>query len=155
MAHTSKDFHPAAGHDWLLPFYDPLNRLLGAERQKRLLIEQAGLQPGTRVLDVGCGTGSVSILAKRLHPGIEIVGLDPDLKALSRARRRAEAAGVEVAFEHGYANELPFATRPRPVARVKGSRRSVVVSVEVGPGALRRIRLGLGQSPSQMARAVS
>lgn len=108
MAHDHEDFVPAAGHDWLLPLYDPLNRLLGAEKQKRLLIEQAGLRPGMRVLDVGCGTGSVSILAKRLHPEIEIVGLDPDPRALSRARQRARVAGVKVGFEQGYANELPF-----------------------------------------------
>ncbi len=62
MARSERGFVPAAGHDWLLPLYDPIWRLLGSERTtKGQLIEQASLRPGHRVLDLGCGTGTLSV----------------------------------------------------------------------------------------------
>ncbi len=104
----SRSYLPAAGHDWLLPLYDPVLKLLGEERVKGELIDQAGIWAGHRVLDIGCGTGTLAILVKRLHPEAEVVGLDPDPKALARARRKAEAAGVAIRFDEGFANELPY-----------------------------------------------
>ncbi len=104
----SRSYLPAAGHDWLLPLYDPVLKLLGEERVKGELIDQAGIRAGHRVLDIGCGTGTLAILVKRLHPEAEVVGLDPDPKALARARRKAEVAGVAIRFEEGFANELPY-----------------------------------------------
>ncbi len=104
----SRSYLPAAGHDWLLPLYDPVLKLLGEERVKGELIDQAGIRAGHRVLDIGCGTGTLAILVKRLHPEAEVVGLDPDPKALARARRKAEAAGVAIRFDEGFANELPY-----------------------------------------------
>lgn len=106
MAHTHRHFLPAAGHDWLLPFYDPLTKWMGGETAHRRLIEQAQLQPGQRVLEIGCGTGNLTILAKKLHPGVEVVGLDPDAKALDRARRKAEREGVSIRLEQGFADEI-------------------------------------------------
>jgi hypothetical protein len=52
-----KNHLPAAGHDWLLPLYDPLVKLLGGDTARRTLLEQATIQPGHRVLDIGSGTG--------------------------------------------------------------------------------------------------
>lgn len=57
-AHTERTFLPAAGHDLFLPLYDSLAAGLGVDRVRRMLLDQAALQPGHRVLDVGCGTGS-------------------------------------------------------------------------------------------------
>ncbi|HWP38923.1 MAG TPA: class I SAM-dependent methyltransferase [Gemmatimonadales bacterium] len=105
---TEKPFVPAAGRDWLLPLYDPLTKLLGVERYHRRLLEQAGIRPGSRVLDVGCGTGSLTILAKRLNPAAELIGIDPDPKALARARRKAQRAGLKVHFDSAYSERLPF-----------------------------------------------
>jgi len=70
MAHTHRHFVPAAGSDWLLPFYDPLTRLLGTGAALARLIEQAELEAGQRVLDLGCGTGAGTLTAKRAQPGI-------------------------------------------------------------------------------------
>lgn len=108
MAHTHKHFMPAAGHDLLLPFYDPLNRLLGEERFKGPLVDEADIHPGHRVLDIGCGTGALTLIAKRRHPDADVVGLDPDPKALARARSKAERESLSIRFEEGFANELPF-----------------------------------------------
>jgi cyclopropane fatty-acyl-phospholipid synthase-like methyltransferase len=53
--HSHKTFVPAAGRDWLLPFYDPLTRLIGAERSRRRLAEGTAMAAGQRALEVGCG----------------------------------------------------------------------------------------------------
>jgi ubiquinone/menaquinone biosynthesis C-methylase UbiE len=104
-----RKFIPAAGHDWLLPLYDPLLRWIGREELlKRPLIDQAGIQPGHRILDVGCGTGSLTVLLKRLHPGADVHGLDPDPKALAIAGRKSEKAGMTVEFDRGFSDELPY-----------------------------------------------
>jgi len=105
---TPRAYIPAAGRDLLLPFYDPLNRLLGVGKLHRELIEEARLAPGLRLLDVGCGTGSLAVLVRHEHPGVEVVALDPDPKALAIARRKAERARVDVRFEQGYGDALPF-----------------------------------------------
>ena len=108
VTETHRSFIPAAGRDWLLPFYDPLTKLLGTASALRELVDQADLEPGHRILDIGCGTGTLAILIKRLHPKAEIVGLDPDPKALARARRKAERARVQVEFTRGFSDDLPF-----------------------------------------------
>ncbi len=109
MSHTQRSYIPAAGWDLLLPLYDPLNRLLGVPALHDELIGEARLEPGQRVLDVGCGTGSLAVRIRSQLPGVEVIGLDPDPKALAIARRKAARAGVEVRFEEGYGDALPFA----------------------------------------------
>ena len=108
MSHSHRAYIPAAGWDLLLPFYDAFNRLLGVGALHGELIAEARLEPGQRVLDVGCGTGSLAVRIRREHPTVEVLGLDPDPKALAIARRKAERAGVGVRFEQGYGDALPF-----------------------------------------------
>src|SRR5918997_6635920 len=103
-----KDYLPAMGHDRLLPLYDLLYRLLGIASVHRPLVDQAGIRPGHRVLEIGCGTGNLALLAKRLHPDAEVVGLDPDAKALARARRKAGRKALSVLLDLGFAQELPY-----------------------------------------------
>ena len=104
----SRPYIPAAGRDWLLVFYDPISKLLGTEAAHRELVEQAHLRPGQRVLEIGCGTGNLTLLVKALHPGVDVVGLDPDPKALDRARRKADRRRVSVTLDRGYSDELPY-----------------------------------------------
>jgi len=99
---------PAAGHDLLLPLYDPLQRLLGGDGARQGLIDAAGLRPGHRVLDVGCGTGSLVLALAGSCPDLDVTGLDPDPKALARARRKAARASVRVRLEEGFSQALPF-----------------------------------------------
>ncbi len=108
MAGENRHFIPAAGHDWLLPLYDPLQRLFGGDSIRRELVDCAALAPGQRVLDIGCGTGSLTVLLARDHPEAAVVGLDPDPKALSRATRKAARAGVAVRFDEGFSDALPY-----------------------------------------------
>jgi len=99
---------PAAGHDWFLPLYDPIVKLLGGEAARKELLDQAALRPGHRVLDIGCGTGTLATQIKRIHPQVEVIGLDPDPKALARASRKAARASVSVHFDQGFGDPLPY-----------------------------------------------
>jgi ubiquinone/menaquinone biosynthesis C-methylase UbiE len=106
--HSGRPFLPAAGHDWFLPLYDPLARLLGVDAARRTLLDAADVQPHHRVLDVGCGTGSLAVLIKRLYPSVEVIALDPDPKALARGRKKAARAGVSIRFDQGFAGALAY-----------------------------------------------
>ncbi len=70
------------------------------------LVRHAGVKAGQRVLDVGCGTGVVTITAARL--GARVVGLDLTPALLARARENAAIAGVAVDWHEGDAEQLPF-----------------------------------------------
>jgi ubiquinone/menaquinone biosynthesis C-methylase UbiE len=108
MAQIQRTYLPAAGHDWALPLYDPLVKLLGIDKTRGALLNQAALRPTDRVLDIGCGTGTLVTLIKRLHPDVYVVGLEPDPKALARGERKAARAGVTVRFDEGFSDELPY-----------------------------------------------
>jgi ubiquinone/menaquinone biosynthesis C-methylase UbiE len=102
------DYVPAMGHDRLLPLYDSFTWLLGVPRVHRRLAVRAGVEPGHQVLEVGCGTGNLALRVQRMQPTAEVVGLDPDPLALTRARRKAERAGLPVRWDRGSAVELPY-----------------------------------------------
>ena len=108
MKNAERTYLPAAGNDRALPLYDPITKLTGADAAKRMLLDQAALCPSHRVLDIGCGTGTLAILIKRLHPDVTVVGLDPDPKALTRARRKAARAGASIQFGQGFSDDLPY-----------------------------------------------
>ena len=101
---TKHDYIPAAGRDAFLPGYDLLTRVLGMHKSYDQFVAQSALADGLRVLEIGCGTGNVTLRAKRAAPGADIVATDPDPLALARAQRKV--AGVR--FERAYAQELPF-----------------------------------------------
>ena len=109
MATPSKRAYlPAAGRDSFLPLYDLMTRLMGADQVRIGLLDRAQIRPSHRVLDVGCGTGSLLIQLKRLYPETDAVGLDPDPKALARARRKAARAAVSIHLDQGFGDELPY-----------------------------------------------
>lgn len=105
---AERTFMPAAGRDLFLPLYDPLTKLFGLSRMHAMLIEHAGLKPTFKVLDVGCGTGTLAVTIKRQFPTVDVVALDPDLKALARGERKARKANVAIQFDRGFSDALPY-----------------------------------------------
>jgi ubiquinone/menaquinone biosynthesis C-methylase UbiE len=84
--------------------------MLGKERAFRgKLLELARLRSGESVLDVGCGTGTLAIAAKRrVGPSGAVHGIDASQEMLARAEKKAKKAGVEVVFQNAVAEVLPF-----------------------------------------------
>jgi ubiquinone/menaquinone biosynthesis C-methylase UbiE len=97
--------HKAAIYDftlWLLS--------LGREEVFReRILRLAGLSPGEQVLDVGCGTGTLAIAAKRqVGTTGTVYGIDASPEMLARANKKARKAGVEIVLKNGLAESLPF-----------------------------------------------
>ncbi len=108
----SERYVPALGFRWLTPLYDTVLRVTTRERTfKQALLDQAGLAPGQDVLDLACGTGTLTLWAKQKVPGLRLAGLDGDADVLARARAKAQAAGVEIAFDEGLSTSLPYPDR--------------------------------------------
>lgn len=79
------------------------------ERFKRRLVEQVGLKPGMKVLDLGCGTATLTVMLKKACPGTEVVGLDVDEQALALGRHKVASSGVEADLVQGsVVEELPW-----------------------------------------------
>jgi ubiquinone/menaquinone biosynthesis C-methylase UbiE len=109
MAHGPDSFIPALGRGRLTPLYDPLVRWFMREAKfKRRLLEQARVRKGDRVLDVGCGTGTLAVMVREGEPGAEVVGLDGDAKVLGIARGKAAKAGVDLLLEQGMSYQMPY-----------------------------------------------
>lgn len=108
MSHA-EDYIGPMGHTSRLDLYDPGVRLgLRERRFKRRLLATAKLRPGFRVLDVGCGTGTLAIMAMRVEPQIYFVGIDGFPAAIEIARAKAARSGVATEFHLGLAQQLPY-----------------------------------------------
>jgi len=85
-------------------------RLIGqAEHWRhRLIADGTTLEPGTRLLEVGCGVGAVLAVLGQEFPGIRLYGVDIEPKQIDFARGHLERAGVEATLLQADAYALPF-----------------------------------------------
>ena len=108
-ARETDEYLPALRFRALTPLFDGVVRTtMREQRFKAMLLDQAELRPGQRVLDLGCGTGTLALMAAEREPGLEVVGLDADPEILARARGKAAAAGAEIQFDQGLSTDLPY-----------------------------------------------
>ena len=70
------------------------------------VVAALAIEPGTRVLDVACGTGGVALRAARA--GADVAGIDISPDQLAKARGAAEAEGLAIRFDEGDAEQLPY-----------------------------------------------
>ena len=110
MGYKKAGYVPALGWDFLTPLYDPLVRLTTREMSfKSRLLNEAGIDETTRMLDVGCGTGTLLLLAKRRSQPLLAIGLDGDMKVLGIARLKAHRHVEEIALVQAFCFDIPFA----------------------------------------------
>lgn len=103
------NYIPALSYDWLTPFYDPVVRLTTRDNVfKMALMEQARTEANHRVLDLGCGTATLTLLLKQDQPQAQVVGIDGDAKILEIAKTKARKARLEIQFDEGMSFELPY-----------------------------------------------
>ena len=74
----------------------------------RLIRAGTRLEPGTRLLEVGCGVGAVLGVLGQEFPGVRLVGVDIEHKQLEFARGHLQRAGVEARLVEADALALPF-----------------------------------------------
>jgi len=93
---------------WLTPCYDLLCRTIRELEMKQALVAQADLGSAERLLDLGCGTGTLLVMIRQAFPGLELVGVDADAAMLAIASRKARAAGGGIHFDRALARRLPY-----------------------------------------------
>jgi ubiquinone/menaquinone biosynthesis C-methylase UbiE len=105
MKTTGRVIHWAAGYDLVVWLF-----MRGRERAFReRLLDLARLRSGESVLDVGCGTGTLAIAArKRVGSAASVSGIDASPGMIARAQRKARRANADVAFETAVVEALPF-----------------------------------------------
>ena len=103
------DYIPPLRYRVLTRFYDPLVRLTTRESVfKRALLAEIEADHPRRVLDLGCGTGTLTIAIAKALPDAAVTGLDADAEALGIAANKARRAGVCLSLHRGFSTDLPF-----------------------------------------------
>lgn len=97
--------HRASQYDLLLKLL-----FLGQEQAaRRRMLEPAAIQPGQQVLDVGCGTGTLALVASTLAgPAGKVFGIDPSPEMIDVARRKANKTDLGADFRVGLIQDIPF-----------------------------------------------
>jgi SAM-dependent methyltransferase len=89
---------------WMTGDYDAFARYM--EKDAEVFYQRLGITPGTRLLDVGCGAGQLALIAARA--GAVVTGCDIATNWLEKAKLRAAAEGLNITFEEGDAEALPY-----------------------------------------------
>ena len=109
MSEDRNNYIPALRFEWLTGFYDTvMDKLMRETTFKQALVRQARVARGHRVLDLGCGTATLTLLIKQAYPEAEVTGLDGDPKALEIARAKVAGFGLAITLDEGMAFNLPY-----------------------------------------------
>ncbi len=92
--------------------YDLHTSLMGLgvnHSNSRMIIEMAKIRPGDKVLDVGCGSGNLTLTAKKyVGPSGSACGIDAAPEMIEVARKKATRSGYEAVFELGLIEKIPY-----------------------------------------------
>jgi len=109
MNEDRSKYIPALRYEWLTGFYDTvMDRMMRETTFKQALVRQARVKKGHRILDLGCGTATLTLLIKQAHPEAQVTGLDGDPKALEIARGKVARSGLTIPLDDGMAFDLPY-----------------------------------------------
>ena len=115
MAHHSHSVEQPTQTEGMLirwaPYYDlavNLTTLGHARRLRKFTVDNALIKPGDSVLDVGCGTGEVTLLAKTRAKDGKVYGIDPAPEMIDVARKKAARKKLDIDFRVGVIESLPF-----------------------------------------------
>ena len=109
MSKKSPRYIPALSFGWLTPLYDPILKwAMREETFKQRLVQGANLQPNMDVLDLGCGTGTLTVMLKQAAPLANITGVDGDPQVLSIAQSKAIQANLNIRWDKCMAFDLPY-----------------------------------------------
>lgn len=106
---TNARYIPALRFSALTPLFDAFIRLLSPEKEfKDRLITQAKISRGQRVPDLGCGTGTLTLLIKLRQPDADVSGLDCDWEILKAAAEKTAKAGLAIKLDNAMASAMPY-----------------------------------------------
>lgn len=104
-----KEYIPALKYDWLTKVYDPVLQFTMPERKfKTALINGMRIQADDRILDFGCGSLTLSLMAVQACPQAIFYGVDIDDKILSIADKKMKSAGMSVEIQRYDGGRLPY-----------------------------------------------
>ena len=105
----SDEYVPSLKYDRLTSLYDSLQKWTFPELSSQSkLLNQSTIELGYHVLDIGCGTATLTILIKENHPDAVVVGLDADPKVLEIAKKKAAKDNLDIRFDQGLSYQLPY-----------------------------------------------
>lgn len=103
------NYIPALRFKWLTPLYDFLINITMPEKKiKQALIETANISAGVKVLDLGCGTATLTIMVKEMCPGAKVTGIDVDREILDRAIQKVKEKKLDIFLLDYDGKHLPF-----------------------------------------------
>jgi ubiquinone/menaquinone biosynthesis C-methylase UbiE len=105
----NKNYIPALKYDWLTKVYDPVLQFTMPERKfKSALIRQMEIKPNDRILDFGCGSLTLSIMAAQRHPHAQFFGVDIDAKIISIAKEKLSKLSLSIDVQQYDGSKLPY-----------------------------------------------
>lgn len=106
---SNSKFIPALRFKWLTPLYDFFLAVTMPEKKiKQNLIKAANIYVGAKLLDFGCGTATLTIMAKRLSPEAKVTGIDIDTEILDKAAKKIKEEKLDILLLDYDGKYLPF-----------------------------------------------
>ncbi|MBS4043683.1 MAG: methyltransferase domain-containing protein [Chitinophagaceae bacterium] len=110
MKIKKSNYIPALKYNWLTRFYDSLiSKFLREKEWKKLLIVSIINQNPEKILDVGCGTATLTTMLQKVFPAAYLTGIDGDDKILAIADKKIKEAKLNIDLNKALSFKLPFA----------------------------------------------